>query len=74
MAVVTRRTGSVGYVELDNPPVNAMGLALREGLLKAVEWAEAENLERVIVSGRGRVFAAGGDAREFDAPPVAPDC
>ena len=73
MAVITRKTGRVGYVELDNAPVNAIGLAMREGLLAAVDWAEAEGLERVIVSGRGRVFAAGGDAREFDAPPVAPD-
>lgn len=72
MAVVTRREGNVGYVEMDNPPVNAMGLALRQGLMDAVDWAEAEGLERVIVSGKGRVFAAGGDAREFDAAPVAP--
>ena len=72
MAVVMRKDGRVGYVELDNPPVNAMGLEMRKGLLEACEWAETEDLERVIVSGRGRVFAAGGDAREFDAPPVEP--
>lgn len=72
MAVSMRRDGTIGYVEIDAPPVNAMGLAVRQGLLDAVVWAESEGLERVIVSGRGRVFAAGGDAREFDAPPVAP--
>lgn len=72
MAVSMRRDGTVGYVEIDAPPVNAMSLAVRQGLLDAVVWAESEGLERVIVSGRGRVFAAGGDAREFDAPPVAP--
>lgn len=72
MGILKRRDGTTGYVVLDNPPVNAMNLDIRQGLLDAVEWAEAEQLERVIVSGASRVFAAGGDAREFDAPPVAP--
>lgn len=73
MTQVTRRKeGRTGYVKIDNPPVNAIGLAVRKGLLAAVEWAESEDLERVIVSGAGRVFAAGGDAKEFDAPPEPP--
>lgn len=73
MAVTWRREGNTGFVELANPPVNAMGLALRQGLVAAVAWAATEpGLERVIVTGQGRAFAAGGDAREFDAPPVAP--
>lgn len=72
MAVFTRKEGTTGYVVLDNPPVNAINLEMRQGLLDAVDWAEAEQLERVIVSGRGRVFAAGGDAREFGSPPVEP--
>lgn len=73
MSVTWRREGRVAFVELNNPPVNAMGLALRQALLEAVDWVEEEeDLERVIVSGAGRVFAAGGDAREFDAAPVAP--
>jgi len=72
MRILTRKDGTTGYVVLDNPPVNAMNLEMRQGLLAAVDWAESEQLERVIVSGAGRVFAAGGDAREFDAPPVAP--
>ncbi|MCI4666188.1 MAG: 3-hydroxyacyl-CoA dehydrogenase NAD-binding domain-containing protein [Neomegalonema sp.] len=67
-----RRDGAYGYVELDNPPVNAIGLEMRKALLEAVEWAEAEGLERVILSGGGRAFAAGGDASEFDAPPAPP--
>ena len=66
MVVHTRREGATGYVELDTPPVNAMGHEFRQGLLDAVDWVEVEGLERVIVSGRGRLFSAGGDAREFD--------
>ncbi|MBO6552713.1 MAG: enoyl-CoA hydratase/isomerase family protein [Roseitalea sp.] len=73
MTVTWRREGDAGLVELANPPVNAMGLAVRQGLLDAVRWAENEpGLSRVIVSGQGRAFAAGGDAREFDGDPVPP--
>ena len=72
MPVHWRRDANIGYVELDAPPVNALGLDMRRGLLAAVEWAEAAQLDRVIVSGRGKVFCAGGDAREFDGPPVEP--
>ncbi|MBO6637796.1 MAG: enoyl-CoA hydratase/isomerase family protein [Roseitalea sp.] len=73
MTVTWRRQGDAGLVELANPPVNAMGLAVRQGLMDAVKWAENEpGLWRVIVSGQGRAFAAGGDAREFDGDPVPP--
>jgi 3-hydroxyacyl-CoA dehydrogenase len=57
---------------LDNPPVNAIGQAMRQALLVAVLWAEAEGLERVILTGHGRNFAAGGDTREFDQAPEPP--
>lgn len=72
MSVTTRREMNVGYVDLNNPPVNAIGQSMRQGLLDAVRWAEKEMLDRVIVSGVGRAFAAGADAREFDAAPVEP--
>lgn len=72
MVVARRRDGDIGYVELDSPPVNAIGQAMRQALLDAAEWAEVEGLERVVVSGRGRGFAAGADTREFDRPPEPP--
>lgn len=72
MSVTTRNEADVGYVEIDNPPVNAIGQSVRQGLLDAVRWAEKLHLTRVILSGRGRAFAAGADAREFDSAPVAP--
>ncbi|MFW2541949.1 FAD-dependent oxidoreductase [Primorskyibacter sp. 2E107] len=73
MRVTFRRQGAAAIVELDNPPVNAIGLALREGLQAALlRVASEEGLSRVILTGKGRAFAAGGDAREFDAPAVAP--
>jgi len=72
MTVSTRHEGRVGYVSIENPPVNAIGQSVRQGLLDAVHWAEALNLERVIVIGQGGMFAAGADAREFDSAPVEP--
>ncbi len=72
MTLTRRSEGRYGYVEFDNPPVNAIGQAMRQALLDAVLWAEAERLERVILSDKGHAFAAGGDAREFDLPPEPP--
>ena len=73
MSVTFRREGPVAYVELDNPPVNAIGLSIRQGLVDALDWiAEEAHLDRVILSGKGRAFAAGADAREFDAAPMPP--
>jgi len=73
MGVSWHRDGNTGYVEIDNPPVNAIGLAVRQGLSKAIDWADTEpGLERIVLSGAGRVFCAGGDAREFDTAPVKP--
>ena len=73
MAVKFHREGQVAFVELDNPPVNAIGLDIRAGLIEALDWVEREEgLSHVVLSGKGRMFAAGADAREFDAPPVEP--
>jgi 3-hydroxyacyl-CoA dehydrogenase len=59
-------------ITLDNPPLNVIGRALREGLAAALDAAEAAGVGRVIVTGAGSAFAAGADAREFDAPPAPP--
>ncbi len=72
MALNFHHDGRTGYVELNNPPVNAINAAMRQGLLDAVRSAEKLNLERVIVSGLGRAFAAGADAKEFDGDPIEP--
>ena len=72
MALNFHHDDRTGYVELNNPPVNAINAAMRQGLLDAVRSAEKLNLERVIVSGLGRAFAAGADAKEFDGDPIEP--
>lgn len=72
MTVKWYRQGTCGFVELNNPPVNAINSDIRKGLIDAVKWAEAEGLERVILSGVGRAFAAGADTKEFDIPVTPP--
>jgi 3-hydroxyacyl-CoA dehydrogenase len=73
MSVEFHRDGAVAFVTLANPPVNAIGLSVRQGLMDALAWISGEKgLSRVVLTGAGRAFAAGADAREFDAAPVAP--
>ena len=67
------RDDKVFFVKLANPPVNAINLAVRQGLHDAILAIQAATgLERVVLMGSETIFAAGGDAREFDAPPIAP--
>ena len=67
------RNDRVFFVELANPPVNAINLAVRQGLQDAMLAVQAATgLESVVLMGSKTIFAAGGDAREFDAPPIAP--
>jgi len=73
MTVKFWQDDKVFFVELANPPVNAINLAVRRGLHDALMAQKAAaGIDRVVLMGSDRIFAAGGDAREFDAPPVAP--
>ncbi|WP_312305292.1 3-hydroxyacyl-CoA dehydrogenase NAD-binding domain-containing protein [Diaphorobacter nitroreducens] len=71
--VQTRREGAVLVVSINNPPVNALGQAVRAGLLAAVEQAEdAAAVRALLIVGGGKAFIAGADIREFGKPPVPP--
>lgn len=72
-AVKTTRSGAVLVATVDNPPVNALGVAVRAGLKAAIEAAEADPaVQAVLIVGAGRAFIAGADIREFGKPPQAP--
>ena len=71
--VHTSRQGPVLVVRVDNPPVNALGQAVRAGLMAAVEQADADaTVQAVLIVGEGKAFIAGADIREFGKPPVPP--
>jgi 3-hydroxyacyl-CoA dehydrogenase len=68
------REGALGIITVDNPPVNALSQAVRQGLLAAVRAGEADSRAKALVLiCAGRTFIAGADIREFGAPAQSPD-
>ena len=67
------RDGAILVVTIDNPPVNALGVAVRRGLMSAIEEGEADaGVAAILVTGAGRNFIGGADIREFGKPPQSP--
>ncbi|MEI5996424.1 enoyl-CoA hydratase/isomerase family protein [Paraburkholderia bengalensis] len=60
-------------VTVDNPPVNALGVAVRCALSDAIEAAEQDaSVDAVLLIGAGRNFIGGADIKEFGKPPLPP--
>ncbi|MEP6588308.1 MAG: 3-hydroxyacyl-CoA dehydrogenase NAD-binding domain-containing protein [Polaromonas sp.] len=73
LTVKTTRLGGVLLVTIDHPPVNALSVDVRRGLLAAVQQADADaSVAAVLIVGAGRAFIAGADIREFGKPPQPP--
>ena len=71
--VTLRRSGKVLVVSVDNPPVNALGVDVRRGLMSALDAAQSDvAVAAVLLVGAGRNFIAGADIREFGLPPQPP--
>jgi 3-hydroxyacyl-CoA dehydrogenase len=67
------KRGSIGIVWIDNPPVNAISQAVREGLINAVDSAAADDdIKALVLACRGRTFMAGADITEFGGGPKPP--
>ena len=59
--------GTVQLVEFDNPPVNALSIEVRAGLLDAIGEAQKHPTTRVVLLiAAGNLFSAGADLKEFD--------
>ncbi len=68
-----QRHDDIGVITIDNPPVNALGQAVRQGLMETITRGNEDSEARVLVLlARGRTFIAGADIREFGKPPQAP--
>jgi 3-hydroxyacyl-CoA dehydrogenase len=71
--ISTQRHGDILIVTSNNPPVNALGHKVREGLVKAIEDAEADDgVKAVVIRCEGQTFFAGADISEFGKPMQMP--
>ena len=69
----TERQDNVLVIISDNPPVNALGQAVRAGLVEGIEQALSDDsVEAVVIRCDGRTFFAGADITEFGKPPQGP--
>ncbi|MGB0956465.1 MAG: 3-hydroxyacyl-CoA dehydrogenase NAD-binding domain-containing protein, partial [Panacagrimonas sp.] len=63
----------VAVLTIDNPPVNALGQAVRRGLVDGLARAASDDAAKaVLLIGAGRTFVAGADIREFGAASKPP--
>jgi 3-hydroxyacyl-CoA dehydrogenase len=61
----------IAVLQLDNPPVNSLGLALRQNIMDGLERANADPaVAAIVVTGTGGGFSGGADIREFGTPMV----
>ncbi|MDF2809455.1 MAG: 3-hydroxyacyl-CoA dehydrogenase [Microvirga sp.] len=72
MPVHVRMNGPTAVLVVDNAPLNLLSAALRHALSQALAEVARSGADRVILTGAGKAFVAGADAREFDAPPQPP--
>ena len=71
--ISTHRHGDILVVTSNNPPVNALGHAVREGLVAAIAEADAdEGVKAVVIICQGQTFFAGADITEFGKPMQMP--
>jgi 3-hydroxyacyl-CoA dehydrogenase len=71
--ISSRKHGDVLIILSNNPPVNALSTAVRQGLVDAIAEAEADgSVNAVVIACEGQTFFAGADITEFGRPPQQP--
>ncbi len=61
--------GHVAVITMNNPPVNGLGLANRQGIVEGLKKAQAdENVTAIVLTGAGKAFSGGADIKEFGSP------
>ena len=65
--------GDIGIIVIENPPVNAISVGVREALIDGAKKLAADPaLKAGVLLCAGRTFMAGADITEFGKPPLAP--
>ncbi|WP_309573187.1 3-hydroxyacyl-CoA dehydrogenase NAD-binding domain-containing protein [Deinococcus sp.] len=63
------RDGDILILTINNPPVNAFGAGVPEGLKAGLDAAAADDtVKAVVIIGGGRTFVAGADIKTFNLP------
>jgi 3-hydroxyacyl-CoA dehydrogenase len=63
----------IGLIIIDNPPVNALSQAVRQGLAECIRNAvNDEDISAMVLACNGKTFIAGADITEFGKPPLEP--
>lgn len=58
--------GDIALITLNNPPVNGLGLATRQGIAQSMERAlEDDTVKSIVLTGAGKAFSGGADIKEF---------
>lgn len=69
MTVHYQLHGPVAVITLDAPPINSLGLAMREALMAALQQAlQDAQVQALVLTGAGQVFSGGADIQEFGHP------
>ncbi len=63
---------NIAVISVNNPPVNALSQVVREGILNAVQAAQNDDSDAIVLRCEGRTFIAGADITEFGKPPKDP--
>lgn len=63
----------IAIIEINNPPVNALGIKVRQAIVAGLEkaWAD-KSVDAIVFICAGRTFFAGADIKEFGKPPQSP--
>jgi 3-hydroxyacyl-CoA dehydrogenase len=67
------RKAGVMVITVDNPPINAGSIEVRQGLLDAINQLKSDDeIKSAVIIGAGTTFIAGSDIKEFSLPLAEP--
>ena len=67
------KRGDIGIIWIDNPPVNAISVAVRIAMIAGVaNLAGDPEIKIGVLACEGRTFMAGADITEFGKAPLSP--
>ena len=65
--------GDIAVITIDYPPVNALGIDVRQSIAAGFNQAkDDDNVKGIVLTCAGRTFHAGADIKEFGKPPLTP--